>query len=127
MRDDEIENVHIEYKDIDLLWVSSHYDFHRDGICLYNGEVCRFNCIEELADNDDDEKIVCTIYALTPQQQKEWLRRKWLFETCVGYHLLLPSVQRDQRQSGKVLSSTNKRRLGCEPVMVATFTDALVF
>ena len=81
---------HVEYSDIDFVWVSSHYDFHRDGICNYNGQLCRFSCGEESDDDWKTERIDCSIHVLTPAQRKRWLRRKRRFEICVGHHWSYP-------------------------------------
>ena len=77
------------YKEIDYVWVSSHYDFHREGLCRHEGKLARFTCIEDYPDDYgtcgedcdgcpkcDNPPIVCNIWPLSPLERVNWLRRK---------------------------------------------------
>ncbi len=88
----------VKYQDIKFVWVSGHWDFHRDGICTFNGELCRFTCDDETDDGWETSKIVGSIYALTPAQRRRWLWRKKNFEICVGTHWSYPKVEQTYKQ-----------------------------
>ena len=36
-------SVKISYRKADFVWVSSHWDYHLEGLCRYKGKLCRFN------------------------------------------------------------------------------------
>lgn len=108
------------YADIDFVWVSNHWDFHRGGLCRHNGELAEFSCIDEIPEEgwgtcgDDcdgcplcEYVIVCQIKPLSWMQQRKWLARKWLFEFCVGHHWTYP-----QRRNGERFKSRKPRWLG---------------
>jgi hypothetical protein len=95
----------IAYRDINFLWVSSHYDFHHEGICTHDGKVARFACSEDYPENwgtcehddgsdcplCDNPPIVCNVFPLTALGRLKWLIRKRMFELCVGEHWTYPN------------------------------------
>jgi hypothetical protein len=85
------------YGDIDFVWVVHHHGFHRDGLCNYQGQLCRFQCHEDY-DLDGQKKVFCSVHALTPRGQRRWLRAKWLFETCVGFGWSYPKLHREFKE-----------------------------
>jgi hypothetical protein len=107
----------IPYKDVDFVWVSNHWDFHREGICRYNGELAQFSCTEVYPEGygscgEDcegcpqcDYEICCWIMPLTWRQKLRWIWMKKLFEICVGYHWAYP-----QRREGVMYGARRPRR-----------------
>ena len=78
----------INYRDVKFKFISNHWDFHLNGTCLYNDELCEFKSKypdynEEL---DEWDEIFVEIYSLTFREKSKWLLRQWRFEKCVGYH-----------------------------------------
>lgn len=72
-------------KNIEFIWITSHWDVHREGLCQYDGNLCYFKII----DNEDDfynNNIKYSIYELTWKEKLHYLKRKKLFEWMVGYH-----------------------------------------
>lgn len=109
----------VEYKDIDFVWISDHWDFHRGGVCRHNGALAEFSCVEETpagwgtCGEDCDGcpccelLIVCQIKPLTRLQKLRWLFKKRAFETCVGRHWTYPN-----RRNGERFKSNKPRWLG---------------
>ena len=73
--------VHVPYSEAEWVWVSNHYDIHLDGLCRYQGELCRF----ETWDADEDNPQV-RIFRMTALEKLSWLLRKRMFELCIGHH-----------------------------------------
>jgi len=87
----------IPYEEVAFYWVSSHWDYHLEGICFYNGELCRFKTDIKYADvmpTDDEEGdgiiATCDIYKLSMIEKFSWISRKIKFEFFVGKHWTYP-------------------------------------
>jgi hypothetical protein len=70
------------YKEMNFVWVSSHWDIHLKGLCIEEGKLQRFKT--------DYDTELCTIYPLTTKEKFIWLFKKKMFEWCVGYHWTYP-------------------------------------
>jgi len=77
----------IPYNEIDFVFVSDHWDVHLTGLCRDNKKLCYFS----LEDIDTD---IYAIYSLTFWEKINWVRRKKLFEWCVGYHCTYPQIKK---------------------------------
>lgn len=78
----------IPYKEVKFKWVSTHYDVHLNGTCIYNGELCEFenkypDYNEEI---DEFEEMQVKIYQLDLLNKLKWIKSQLVFEKCVGYH-----------------------------------------
>lgn len=82
----------IPYENVDFKFISSHYDVHLKGTCIYNNELCEFNNeYPEYDENTDDYKdMFVEIYKLNWISKIKWYWKQWLFEQCVGYHWSYP-------------------------------------
>ncbi len=93
----------IPYRDVDFVWVSSHWDIHLSGLCRYNGKLCQFSTTQEnnpewdeKRDAEDDDYNIspfittCAIYSLSLKEKAKWLFKKKKFEWAVGYHWTYP-------------------------------------
>ena len=72
----------VKYDDMDFVWIVDHWNIHLEGLCRYNGSLCRFKTNEETE--------ICTIYSLSILEKVKWLVRKKRFELCIGYHWTYP-------------------------------------
>jgi hypothetical protein len=95
------------YGEIEFVFVSDHYDFHRSGICRHDGKLAQFSCVEDYppgwgscgedcdgCDLCNDYPVVCQIKPLTTAQKIGWIWKKKLFEICVGTHWTYPNRPR---------------------------------
>lgn len=80
----------IPYEQVKFKFVSSHYDIHLKGTCIFNGELCEFESDYLKDDDDDDDDIIVNIYKLTIIGKLKWYFKQWMFEKCVGYHCSYP-------------------------------------
>ena len=80
-------------RDLNPVWVTSFGDFPREGLCRFNGKLCRFVC----AFDDKDEPQGYEIFRLSFREKLNWLWRKRRFEICVGYHWTYPNRVRGER------------------------------
>jgi hypothetical protein len=86
------------YTDFEFTFVMNYYDHPLTGLCRYNDELCYFSYVEmqppsglseeELEDYfdnalDSDEYV---IYQLSFFEKMKYLKKKKLFEICIGYH-----------------------------------------
>ena len=100
----------IPYDDVNFVWVTSHYDIHWEGMCRYNGKLCKFRthdntdytkqeeacpyCSQEDPPESDWKlcncgpynDLTCEITPLTFKEKCQWLSNMWLFEGLVGKH-----------------------------------------
>jgi hypothetical protein len=79
----------IPYDQVNFLWVSSHWDYHLNGICIYDNELCEFKTEESEWDYERDdykETFMCSIFKLNRKEKISWLLRKKMFEISCGYH-----------------------------------------
>lgn len=89
----------IPYRETKFLYVYSHWDIHLEGICTYNGKICKFitddsewyDYLSKFDDENDDVDydaytIWCIIYEISFFEKIKLLWRKKLFEVCVGKH-----------------------------------------
>ena len=74
----------IEYSDMDFIWIANHWDLHLSGLCRYNGKLCQFETDRDV--ENWDTRVEVSIYPLSLTEKLSWLKRKKLFEWCVGYH-----------------------------------------
>lgn len=95
--------IEVPYGSVKFVWVSDHYDFHREGICMHQGKLARFTCIEDYppgygtcgeecegCPKCEGYPIVCNIWPLTPIERLRWMRRKKAFEMMIGYYWSYP-------------------------------------
>lgn len=76
----------------EIIFVTNYYDGPLSGLCKYNGQLCKFTCVEE----DDDGTRYFDVYSLTPWEKIKALWNKKKFELCVGYHC---SYKNNKKQS----------------------------
>jgi len=72
----ELLNI-IPYNEVNFKWISNHYDYHLNGLCIYNNKLCEFVT---------KKNNWCIIFRLYGKTKIKWILRKILFEFCVGYH-----------------------------------------
>lgn len=81
-------------KEYQWVWISNHWDIHLSGIVRYKGEICEFITDDQTIWSDEEDDWVgetfIDIFSLTPKEKFNWLRKKFLFEKCVGYHWSYP-------------------------------------
>ena len=80
----------VEYKNMNFVWVSKHYDFHLEGLCKFNNKLCKFKLSDNWDNIDLNTVIFYNIYYLDLLEKLEWLIRKKLFEICIGKHWTYP-------------------------------------
>ena len=82
---------------VDFIWVAKHYDYHINGICKYDNEICEFKGIEPNWNpkKDDWDETWYEIYKLSTKEKIKWKIRQKKFELMVGYHWSYP-----QRKEG---------------------------
>jgi hypothetical protein len=80
-------------KDLNPVWVSSFWDFPREGLCIFGNKLCRFRCVF----NEKSEPQGYEVFALSRLEKMLWLWRKREFEICVGYHWTYPNRVRGER------------------------------
>jgi hypothetical protein len=82
----------IKYNEVDFKFISSHYDLHLDGTCLYNKKLCQFKTIlgDWNKEKDEWEYDFCQIYELNLKEKIKWKLRQKKFEWMVGYHWTYP-------------------------------------
>ena len=75
----------IQYDRVKFKYVSSHYDIHLNGTCIYEGSLCEFKCELPGYDEEKDEweEAYAKIYKLDYKEKLKWLWRQWLFEKCI--------------------------------------------
>jgi hypothetical protein len=78
----------IPYEEVQFYYISDHYDWHLNGLCIYEKNICEFKLEypdwnEEL---DEYEPAFVDIYKLSWLEKIKWLKGKWIFEIMVGYH-----------------------------------------
>ena len=83
----------IPYKDVNFLWISSHWDIHLKGLCKHDGKLCAFDTINP---EDYDNNLV-KIIPLSFIEKVKWTIRRKKFEWCVGYHWTYPYRNQDLR------------------------------
>lgn len=78
----------IPYNQTKFKFISSHYDLHLRGLCVYNNTICYFSTIVGNYDEilDEWEESFCQIYKLSFKEKAHWLFKKKKFELMVGYH-----------------------------------------
>lgn len=77
----------VDYKDMDFVFVTNHYDIHIEGLCRINNKLWSF----KLYDMND---AASSVYAVTPLNCVDTLKAviaKKAFEICVGYHWTYPN------------------------------------
>lgn len=72
----------LKFINFKFVFASSHYDIHLEGICKYNNKLHEFRT--------DYNTEICTIYSLTFWEKVKWIKKKKLFEWCIGYHFSYP-------------------------------------
>lgn len=83
----------IPYDDVDFVFVDNYYDLNLSGLCLYNGEIMRFET--EFTDagtfiGTAIEGAVVHVFPMAIRKKALALLRKKLFEVCVGTHWTYP-------------------------------------
>jgi hypothetical protein len=78
----------IPYKNMQWVWISDHYDVHLAGLCRVKGELMRFEMPKDLMDRDKLPKV--PVFRLSWLEKIHWLKKKCLFEWCIGYHWTYP-------------------------------------
>lgn len=73
----------LPYNDVDFRWISSHYDVHLNGSCMFNRSLHEF---ENDYPEDYDSEMMVRIYKLDLLSKLKWYWKQWLFEKRVGYH-----------------------------------------
>ncbi len=90
----------IPYEKMNFVWITNHYDIHRNGLCNYNNNLCEFKTNEGEYDWDKEEYIIpttCDIYSLTLTEKLKWRYRQKKFELMVGYHWTYPYRKTGER------------------------------
>ena len=82
----------LQEQDVNFIWVSDHYDYHKNGLCLYRGKYCEFKGKEVEIKNNNYifNNVYYDIYKLSFKEKIKWLYNKKIFEWCVGYHWSYP-------------------------------------
>lgn len=86
----------VAYNAMDFVWVRSHYDIHLEGLCCYNGRVCKF----QLASGGkwvNDGGYMPPVYKVSDMGVVEKIAalfEKKMFEIIVGYHWTYPHRKR---------------------------------
>jgi hypothetical protein len=76
----------IPYDEVDFNFISSHYDIHLHGTCIYKSDLCVFYTHREYDDDMDDFIDTVSIYKLTFIEKLRWELKQYMFELCVGPH-----------------------------------------
>lgn len=88
----------ITHQDFEYLWIKHSFDFPRDGLCYYKGELCAFlgydvanpkyNPTCECEDCECENVYLAryAIFRLSTTQKIKALLQKWAFEIFVGTH-----------------------------------------
>ncbi|MEO6305086.1 MAG: hypothetical protein ABIP51_18150 [Bacteroidia bacterium] len=89
----------ISYSKIKVLFVSSHYDLHLEGLCRFNNKICLFKTLvgDYNEEKDDFDEFFCEIYELTFKEKIKKLFFKKKFELMVGYHWSYPQRKKGVR------------------------------
>lgn len=92
--------------EVDFIWYWSHYDVHLEGLCKYDGNLCRFEHVRFVweEDEDGDLEIVDNLYdifSLTLKDKIKLKLRQWKFELCVGKHCSYPHRENGVRYKSK--------------------------
>ena len=82
----------LPYRDVAFYWVNLYHDLNLSGLCIFEGEYCRFETLEGEYNPEIEafDPSFCKIYTLTKKEKFQWLKNKFLFERCVGYHFTYP-------------------------------------
>lgn len=89
----------VNYDKVAFFWICDHWDFHLNGLCFHQGELCEFKTIWP---DYPYKEILCKIKYLTKREKAKWLLRKWAFEICIGRHWTYP-----HRDGGVNYTGTN--------------------
>lgn len=73
------------YTQLDLIWYSNYWDGPLDGICKYNGKLCRFIGIDSDSESDDYNRYYY-IYKLDFKEKIKLRLAQFGFEACIGTH-----------------------------------------
>jgi len=88
----------IPYEDMDFIWISDHWDYHLSGLCRYDSKLCRFRIAQ---DPYKDHTAEYKIYGLSIIEKLIWIKRKKLFEWCIGYHWTYPMTYTESSRTPK--------------------------
>lgn len=68
----------IPYNQTKFKFISSHYNLHLQGLCIYKNEVCYFQTLEGDFNEEKDEwdESFCQIYKLSFKEKIKWLFRQ---------------------------------------------------
>ena len=82
----------LPYEEVEFKWVSSHYDFHLEGTCIYRNNLCRFatEVVEVVEGLEIVGLLKVKIYPLNLIEKFKWRWRQMAFEQCIGYHWTYP-------------------------------------
>lgn len=90
----------IPYKEVEFFFISSHYDLHIKGLCIYNNKISHFQTDLDTLYKDEpeddepdtlwDTRTQVDIYELTNMELSDRLMEKTKFEIMVGYHWSYP-------------------------------------
>ena len=92
--------IKVPYSDMDFVWINGHYDIHLQGLCRYDGALCKFYTDGDTFYNavgwwNEEYEIDCYVTPIVGWERLKWKLRKIAFEICIGYHWTYP-----QRKQG---------------------------
>lgn len=80
------------YHKLNIIWVADYYDGPINGLCKQKNKLCSFDLIQSNSRNH----YLYEVKELNTLEKINWLRRKWLFEFCVGTHSTYKKGKREQ-------------------------------